>query len=353
MMDEKLLETAKETLEQAWEGNSNELPDVFQKYSNWEISLLVLGYVHFDVNKALQLLNYLFSTQLDDGRLPDRLGSAKPVVVSLPIQGVILQKLYEAVADKKKGRAILKEFYPKIIRWHQYLYDKNDPEEEGLIGIRYPLEMLDWPSQNEGNNEDINAIHIQEPLYNSLLIWSNECLIQLGSIINADISEPQNWHELGIYTFNEKLWNDSIGIYQSFDLNRNELTDAITAIGFVPMCSEVPVQEQAEMLLLTMAGDAFGGEFGPNYLCPVFDLQEVGDIGEKAIMLELNWLLYQGLLRYDMKGMAKKIQTHSMEMITKQGFKKWYSSNRNDRLNPDKVETYVVSAALILDCLAT
>lgn len=352
MIDKKLLELAKKVLHQVWEGDSNEVPDIFQKYSNSEISLLVLGYLHIDVSKALQLLKHIFSTQLDDGMLPDYLDLTKPDVFSLPIQGVILQKLYEAVADKEKGRAILKELYPKIIHWHRYLYDEKDPEEEGLISIKYPLEMLDWSSQKEGDDEDINGTHLQEPLYNSLLIWSNECLIQLGSIINADISEPLSWHELGIYTFNEKLWNDSIGIYQSFDLNANELTDAITAVGFVPMCGEVPVQEQAEMLLLTLAGDAFGGEVGPNYLCPVFNLQGLDDLGGKTIKLELNWLLCQGLLRYDMKGMAKKIQTHSLEMITKQGFKKWYSSNRDDSLRSDIEEAYAVSAALILDWLA-
>lgn len=348
MMDEKLLEAAKKILQQFWEGHASEIPDVYQKYSNWEISLLIPGYAQIDVDKAVRLLEYLFSTQLDNGMLPDRINSTNLDIVSPPIQGVMLWKLYDAIADKKKGRSILIQLYPKIIEWHRYLYDNNDPEEEGLISIKHPFETLDWPSWKKNNDGDVSSVCLQEPLYNTLLIWSNECLIQLGSIINADISEPLNWHELGIYTFNEKLWNNAIGIYQSFDLINNELTDAITAIGLMPMCGEVPVQEQAEMLLLTLAGDAFGGEIGPDYLCPIFNLQ---DTKEKAIMLELNWLLYQGLLRYDMKGMAKKIRTHSQQMITKQGFKRRYSTNRNDSLKPDEASAYAVSAALIVDWL--
>ncbi len=86
--------------------------------------------------------------------------------------------------------------YKKVLAKHKNLYDLFDPLEEGLPAT--------------GN--------IQDPLFLMALTWSNESLIHLGHMLNFDVLDVIQWHELTIYSMNDKLWDDECGGYQLYNL---------------------------------------------------------------------------------------------------------------------------------------
>lgn len=327
-----------------------------------------------------------------------------------PVHGFVLWRMYEAAADKAQAKAFLKEMYPKVLALHRYLYDYRDPEEEGLVYIRHPWEggtdnspiwdralsrmqidrdqlpayerkdlqnpkaaehrptqedydryvyLVDLFRQHDYDDQKIYEdcpFLIQDPLFNGILSWSNEALLQIGSLIGEDITEPMQWHELTVWSMNEKLWDEDRGIYNAFDLRAGELIPVHTSSGLIPLCGEVPTQEQAEAMLRTLESPAFGGKDAGILLCPTYSLQ-AEDINYKKywrgpVWINLNWLLCHGLMRYDMTEMAERIRKHSLELLSTYGFYEYFDPRRSAEGEIGcGTDQFSWSAALCLDFL--
>lgn len=327
-----------------------------------------------------------------------------------PVHGFVLWRLYEIAEDKEDFKAFLTRLYPKVLQLHRYLYDQRDPLEEGLVYIRHPweggtdnspiwdhalshinLEPAQLPTYERKDlqnpkaalhrptNEDYDryvylvdlfrrhdyndqAIYtecpflIQDPLFNGVLAWSNECLIQIGSLLGEDVSEVVQWQELTLHSFNEKLWDSERGIYDAYDLYHDRRIPVHTSSGLMPLCGGVPTQEQAEQLLRHLQGPAFGGKREDVHLCPTYSL-EAKDIDFQKywrgpVWINLNWLLYHGLVRYDMRRMAQRVQAHSLDLLDTHGFYEYFDPRRDAEEAGCGTDRFSWSAALCLDWLA-
>ncbi|MCB9039508.1 MAG: glycoside hydrolase [Lewinellaceae bacterium] len=327
-----------------------------------------------------------------------------------PVHGFALWRIYEIAEDKQRAKAFLKEMYPKVVHLHRYLYQYRDPHEEGLVYIRHPweggtdnspiwdsaLKRMDIsklkippyerkdlqnpqaakhrPTQEDydryvylvdlfrQNNYDDAAIYeqcpflIQDPLFNGVLAWSNECLVQIGGLLGEDVTEIVQWDELTRYSMNEKLWDEERGLYNAYDLRNEELIPVYTSSGLMPLCGDVPTQEQAEKMLLTLESELFGGKRTDIHLCPTYSLL-AEDVDFKKywrgpVWINMNWLLYHGLLRYDMEDMAARVRQHSLELLEKHGIYEYFDPRIGDM---DGVgcgtDTFSWSAALCIDLL--
>ena len=327
-----------------------------------------------------------------------------------PVHGFVLWRLYELAEDKKEARSFLKELFPKVLAAHRYLYENRDPEEEGLVHIRHPWEggtdnspiwdsalkkinpnpellpayqrkdlqnpkavkhrptqqdydryvyLVDLFRKHQYKDQAIYAncpFAIQDPLFNGILAWSNEALIKIGALLGEEVNELISWHELTLHSMNEKLWNEERGIYDAYDLYNDEKIAVSTSSGMMPMCGEVPTQEQAELILQTLESETFGGENDNIYLCPTYDLQ-AEDINyhkywRGPVWINMNWLLYHGLMRYDMVEMAEKIRTHSLELLEKYGFFEYFDPRRDTETEGAcGTDNFSWSAALCIDWL--
>jgi hypothetical protein len=327
-----------------------------------------------------------------------------------PVHGFILWRIYEMAEDKSKARQLLKELFPKVVRLHHYLYTHRDPLEEGLVYIRHPWEggtdnSPIWDSalaninptteeipayerkdlQNPKAAEhrptqqdydryvylvdlfrkhryDDEAIYqecpflIQDPLFNGVLAWSNECLIKIGTLLGEDISEIVQWHELTLYSLNEKLWDEERGIYNAYDLRNDAIIPVYTSSGLMPMCGDAPTQEQAEQMLLLLESDMFGGKQPGIFLCPTYSLK-AEDVNFKKywrgpVWINMNWLLYHGLMRYDMTAMAEKVKAHSLELLSTYGFFEYFDPRREAEEVACGTNQFSWSAALCIDWLS-
>ena len=334
--------------------------------------------------------------------------------ISMPaVHGFILWRIYQIAAAKDEERAIrlLKEFFPKIYHLHQYFYTYRDPNQEGLVYIRHPweggtdnspiwdsvlarikVEELDIPPYQRKdlqkpdaakhrptnldydryvylvdlfrkNQYDDLAIYekcpflIQDPLFNAILIWSNESLIKIGHLLGEDVSELISWNELSIYSMNEKLWDAERGMYNAYDLANDQLIEVHTSSGLMPMIGEVPTQEQAEQMLLTLEGPAFQLNHPDFYTCPTYSLTAANIDYQKywrgPIWINMNWLLYHGLLRYDMEEAAQIIKQNSLALIKEFGFHEYFDPRKKEVENlACGTDQFSWTAALCIDLLA-
>lgn len=305
-----------------------------------------------------------------------------------PVFGFVLLKMYRAAKDKTRALEFLKEMFPKIHSLHDYLYKFRDPNEEGLVYVRHPWEpgtdnsptwdtvlarldtnQLEIPSyqrkdlQNpkatahrptqedydryvylvdlfRKNKYDEAAIDstcpfkIQDPLFNAILSWSNESMIEIGKILGEDISDFVLWNELTVHSMNEKLWDEEYGIYNAYDLVADQVIPCETNSGLIPIIADIPTLEQAERILSNIEGEFFRGtEENPMYLCPTYSIGCEDINFEKywrgPVWINTNWLLYQGLLRFNMTQTAEKIKQDCIELLEKHGFYEYFDPRKN------------------------
>ena len=322
-------------------------------------------------------------------------------LAALPIHAQIVLHYYQYAEDKEKAKATLETLYPKLLDWHNYLYTYRDPQEEGLIHITHPWESLipnapvwtkildeiklvetqqlalasDTAAAPNFEKDPLSVLAgklralqyedqmiieqapflVQDPVFNTFLVWSNEALIGIGHLLGKDVSSIIQLNELTIYSINEKLWDENSALYFAYDLKREQLASINGILGLLPVIGEVPTQEQAEEMLLTMKGSLFGAKQEQAYFCPSYrmDSPEFNAVlpARGAIDLLANWLLYYGSLRYDFDDLAARIYKDSMDLLHNYSFRAHYASDKEALLSAEMSES-LLSAAISVNWLS-
>ncbi len=217
---------------------------------------------------VLQALSHALSGKGERGWL--QLAAATEIGEQrFPTEGIVLWYLYEHDFNSTTANCWAEQLFLRIAAQHRYWYDHCDPGEEGL------------PAPNG----------VQQPLFLTLLTWSNECLIKTGHLLGVDVLPMLQWHELTIHSMNEKLWDAKGGGYHACETATGKWQPTTGLQRFLPLAGEIPTQEQAEQMLQC--------------------------IEKTWRLLPINvwegWLLYKGLKRYDFHQTAKRLRLFLLE----------------------------------------
>ena len=327
-----------------------------------------------------------------------------------PVLGFVFKELYRIAKDKEDILNFIKTEIDKVFENHKYFYENRDPNNEGLVYIfhnwesgtdnspiwdsvwetmekdtpNYKFERRDTShvdaSQRPTNREyeyylhiieiakennyddakiaELSPFLIQDPLFNSMLIKSNEALIDLYGIIgnNEDkIETLEYWQKKSISNFNKKLFDDELGAYIHYDLRNNKPIRMITSSSFTPLFSNIPNKNQASVLVDTLISK-FGGE--DKYLCASFDPEHEKFNPKKywrgPVWINLNWLLYYGLKNYGFTDIAERVKSDTVELISKCGFNEYFDP-RKETYKEESVgyggNNFSWTAALLIDLL--
>ncbi len=325
-----------------------------------------------------------------------------------PVLGFVLEKMYQIAANKNEFLSYIESVIDKVYFNHEYFYNNRDPKNEGLVYIyhnwesgtdnspiwddiwetmnppEYEFERRDTthvdaserPSKREydhylhiieiakkHNYDDVKiAKHspflIQDPLFNAMLIKSNESLINLYKLIGnnlAKIQQLENWQVKAKNSFNAKLFDENIGAYSHYDLRNEKLLPYLSSSSFSPIFANIPDQNRANQMVETML-QKFGNE--NQYLCASFDPTHQRFNPKKywrgPVWINLNWILYNGLKNYEFDAIAQRVKSDTIAIIEKNGFYEYFDSRK------EKHETgaagyggndFSWSAALLIDML--
>ena len=131
----------------------------------WDSGFIAIGLAHFNINKAKQELEALFSAQWKNGFIPhiifhnesdsyfpganfhqSELHSEAPKNIKTtgmtqpPVTGFVLKELYDIVEDKDDMLNFIKKNIDKVHKNHAYFYNQRDPYNEGLVFIYHNWE---------------------------------------------------------------------------------------------------------------------------------------------------------------------------------------------------------------------
>ncbi len=395
----------------------------------WDSGFIALGYAHFDEAKAWSEIDHLFKGQWSNGLMPHiifhkesddyfpgpdiwkahtfdhaRTSPKTSGIIQPPVIGFILEELYHASEDKKGAEERIREWLPKLHRFHRHLHEERDPRREGLIYIRHNWESgLDnsplWDKaleRIEVSEQDLSSIRrdlkhikadnrpsnleyqkyiwlvelfveceydeakirkrcpflIQDPVTNALLIKANESLYRLSVMLDEPVEDFKQWAENGKAAMNTRLWDEDTSNYLGYDLCSDELIHAPGNASFMAaLYAGIPSEEQCRRIVARNLSSFNTHRY---YLMPTVSPEEPAFEPRRywrgPIWINTNWMLYRGLQHYGFDDWASRVKTDTLRLIEKYGIYEYF--------NPVKTETegcgtsrFSWSAALYLDLL--
>jgi len=175
----------------------------------WDSSFIAIGLVTIDIDRAKQEIESIFEGQWDDGMLPHMIFRTEeahkgdrefwaswrnPKSPSIPTSGITQPPIIaEAIIrvgkklPKSERLTWYKSILPKLIKYHQWIYDTRDPKHTGLAIIIHP-----WESGQDNSPPLIKALK-----ENHVPIWlrtlNKLMFIRLVDTFRADTKNvPEN-----------------------------------------------------------------------------------------------------------------------------------------------------------------
>ena len=345
----------------------------------------------------------------DVGRSPNAPKVKTSGITQPPVLGFVLEFLFDRSGEPMLG--FVEEVFPALFGWHEYFYTHRDPRGEGLVYICHNWEAgtdntpvwdavwkgLDSPeyelnrrdtqhvdaANRPSNREYQHYIHlvelfkswdyedsriaaqgpflIQDPLFNALLIRSNEGLIRLGKLLGRaeEVARLEQWQEQARSNFHKKLYSPEKKAYVYYDLRAGRQLEDVSSSSFVPLFAGIPDTKTArEMVEKHFQNGNFSGSQGEFYLCPSYDPTSASFDPKRywrgPVWVNLNWLIYHGFRRYGFRELADQIRDDTLELLEACGFHEYFDPRR--KLDPGVFRGYggnnfSWSAALYLDLI--
>lgn len=327
-----------------------------------------------------------------------------------PVTGFILEAMYDLAPDKASFLQFVQEVFPAIYKNHEYFYTQRDPDNEGLVYIchnweagtdntpvwdriwetfeapEYDLPRKDTQlidaSHRPTNKEYCYYIYlielfkewkysdaliakkspflIQDPLFNSMLIASNQSLIRLGALLDFTemVDQLKQWNGLAIERMNSKLYDPKLKGYVYFDLRNQRSLRYLSSSSFTPLFAGIPTNEVAQNMLAHFQNGRFIGPQQQYFLCASFDPSSEHFNSKKywrgPIWINLNWLIYRGLKNYGFDTEAEIVWHDTLFLIKKYGFYEYFEPSKiaNESLEEGYGgNNFSWSAALLIDLI--
>lgn len=301
-----------------------------------------------------------------------------------PIHAYSVLKVYENTDDRGRVMSFLGWIYPRLLNLHRYLYSERDPEGSGLVYIIHPWEsgMDNSPSWDAPLKEidlrdvklpayrrkDLEAVGpemrptgeyydyfvylvdlfrrlryngalirkecpflVLDPLFNSILCASNLALVELAGILGKDGREPREWYETTSKAISERLFHGERRLFDAIDLVGKRHLEIDTASGFMPLFAGAASDEQARRIYEYLDSGSFCALHQGNcFTVPSYDTRKEGFVRENywrgPVWLNINWMLYQGLLRYGYRQKADSLARDILELPIRSGFYEYFDS---------------------------
>jgi len=309
---------------------------------------------------ALDTIKSVLNTQYKFGNIPNwrnrYAGSsdrAQP-----PVSSFVVLKLYQMFKDKK----LLEYAYPYLKKFNLYWTDKvetgfsrRDGNDDGLLEwgsdeINVNKWVPKWEKGADGrtraawesgqddlpNFDDVKYNKSKWTLemncvdLNSLFALDNECLSIIASILGyeEDVKIFTERYLRIKFLMNEKMWDDEVGIYKDLYWN-GKLSKRIAASNFYPLIAGIPDKKRANRMIEILKDSKF---FWGKYVIPTISKNDKAYKDQQywrgTIWPPTNYLVYEGVLRYEYYDLSNEIANKSLNLFLK-GWNKYQLCREN------------------------
>lgn len=296
---------------------------------------------------AKSTLKAVLKTQYENGNIPNwrsrwagTLDRSQP-----PIGSFIILRLYRRFKD----RSLLEFAYPYLKNYNFFWTDKvstgnsrRDGNDNGLLEWGSDQDLLqhwvpEWELNADGRkraawesgqndlpnfdnikyNENTWTLELDCVDLNSLFALDNECLAIIAEIL-GNHNDEEVFTKRYLRTkllMNDKMWDEKQGIYRDLEW-KGKLSSKIAASNFYPLIAGIPDKKKAKRMLKNlMDTELFWGD----YVIPTINKKDPAYKDQQywrgTIHPPINYLIYQGLLRYDFFKEAAELSKKSVKLF--------------------------------------
>lgn len=301
-------------------------------------------------------------------------------ITQLPVFGFILERMIQiAETSNFDLSSFVHELFPKILSSHRYLYERRDFEKEGLPCLFHNWESTDnspiwdivWENMDISAARDVSNLRkdnkkidvsmrptdldykryiylidhlvanhyqedniinkhpflVQENMFISFLIRSNESLMKIGKKFGFPINEIENWQKLSLANFNSKFWSEEKCFYYPYDFRNKKLIKKDVVGALVSLFAGIPSPFQAEKLVENLKTKFIKNEdwfFCPSYSASEDDF-DANRYWRGPLWPNVNWILFHGLHRYGFTELANQVKSQTIYLIEKYGMFEYFN----------------------------
>ncbi len=300
-----------------------------------------------------------------------------------PVIATVARMMLESAKDQTLAMTALKNLYPKMLAFHRWLHTARDPNNTGLVSIVHPWEAgcdnspawdealarvpvdpnlapykrrdtshvdaAQRPQQHEYDRYLSLVMGFKNVAYDPAKVWQSSkfrvagegfnailCradrdLLYLAQVLQEPTSELEQWtvnNQIGL----ERLWDETAGIYFSFDQISNQAIRVPTSAGFLPLFAGGLSQTRVDQLAARLEAMARHVKYLIPSTDPTHQAFESKRYWRGPIWLVVNWMIARGFIEHGRPEIAERIRTDSLELIKQAGFAEYFEPNTAEGL---------------------
>ncbi len=303
-------------------------------------------------------------------------------------------------------------FLPVLLDYHRWLYRERDPHGEGIVALLHPWESgMDnspplmqvlkndsvpawikvtetlgisktiehlrrdhrWALEGQ-RSSTIDALHsyslqrslrriqydsakgfklkkfvVNDLAFNSMLVRANSRLVDIAQAVKRPIPSDLKSEMSKTKHALELLWHHEDGQYYSRNALTHELIREPSIATLLPLYAGSITKRRAKQLVDLLKND---NQFGQMYPAPSVPLYSESfrqmRYWQGPTWINMNWMIIDGLERYEYRKEANELRRNSLDMITQSGMREYFDPLSGKGLG---AESFSWTAALILDLL--
>ena len=284
----------------------------------WDAAFNSIIAARVDPELALSNLRVLFEQLEPGGRFRQlRVGALRNNLTGLPVASLAVQALFERTREREH----LAEFYDRLLAANRWLRAHRDGNGDGLLEWGYEAEgdgglevpgrwapgyesgLDDSPMwQDQPVDEARRCMEASAVCLSSLCARDCQVLAGMARVLGRDDDRRElvAAHARVKGLLDAALWDEARGLYA----NRRwtgEFFAEVSPTSFFPLLAQIPDRARAARLLAHLEDErSFAGPFRlPSISRSSPRFSASGDYWRGRVWPPLNWLVLQGLRRYD------------------------------------------------------
>ncbi len=280
----------------------------------WDSCFILFGWLHIDPTLIFKVLKIFIQFQQENGNIPQTIAFGKfpnYKITNPPLIPWIILDAYKKCGDASH----LIEFYEPMKKFCAFL--ESNRCKQGFFYWLHSYESgLDnsprFTNQSESVHYDIQNLASVD--FNSWMAIFYESMAEISAILNNSedqkifISKYESLKQL----MNEKMWDESDGLYYDLDLSSQKLNKINTIASFFALTAGVPTKDRAQRLV-----EHINNEYEYNTLIPFPTVAKnhpefIKDTWRGPVWINTSFSVIYGLKRY---GYEKEAKHYSWKLV--------------------------------------
>jgi len=428
---QRLVDGAKAVLKANDLGRSTKpAPNLYPHQWNWDSCFIAIGIARYDCRRAAEEIRSLLGGQWSNGMVPqivfnpnaggyfpgpdvwqsERSPDAPKAmrtsgITDPPVLAIAVRAIWDNASDRAWALEFLRDVYPRLVHYHEFLYGERDPDGTGLIVVAHPwesgldnappyldagsrvhltykpqyerLDLLHVEAKHRPTNKDYDLfiwlleqmraanwdqrrylatapLQVQDVLFNSILCRANRELAAIAEILGESPDQADEWRARTARAINERLWNETAGTYFSFDRVAGRLLEDDTIAGFITLFGGVPPPERARILVERHLLDPAAYWPSAGYPVPTTAMNSPWFNPENywlgPVWVNTNWMTLRGLAEYGFVRESDDLRSSTLDMVKRSGYREYFNPVSCEGYGTD---SFSWTAALTIDLICS